>query len=105
MYDSINVKRNNKDAKTGDFTNSDSPLIPSRSVEVIMFNTDAGASIINLPAGINGKNYVIKNVGSSTNDVTINPNGAENLFGVNTGFALADSETVNIYYSTTNGWW
>lgn len=71
---------------------------------IVLGDTDGGVFNITLPAGIDGTNYRITNVGSSGNDLTIIPNGAELLVGTNVNFALADNETLDLVYETTEGW-
>lgn len=72
---------------------------------VIFCDTDGGTITITLPAGVNGKEYRIINTGSSTNNITISPNGSELLMGVNSNFTLRDSDVIIITYETTEGWW
>jgi hypothetical protein len=74
---------------------------------VILVDTDGGAITVNLPAGVEGTNYKIINVGSSGNDVTVDPNGTEQLYagGAGVSFALIDGEVINIHYNATEGWW
>ncbi len=85
----------------------DSPYAVLATDEIIVADTDGGAITVNLPAGVDGTHYRITNVGTAANDVTVDPNGAEELFGGGAGvsFALVDGETINIYYETTEGWW
>jgi hypothetical protein len=88
-------------------TNGDSPYNILSTDRVIYCDTDGGAITANLPAGSEGKNYKIINVGSSGNDVTVDPNGSEQLFGGGAGvsFSLGDAEIINIHYNSTEGWW
>jgi len=67
-------------------------------------NTDGGAWTLSLPAGVEGTYYRITNTGTSSNNLTITPNGVENLIGVNSSFILADNETLIIIYDATDGW-
>ena len=67
-------------------------------------NTDSTAFTYNLPAGVQGREYRIVNTGSSGNDITITPNGAEKLLGQNSSFILADGESLIITYDETDGW-
>jgi hypothetical protein len=73
--------------------------------EVIFVDTDGGAITVNLPVGVDGTRYQIANTGSSGNDITLTPNGAELLFGVNGSETLIDSENFIVTYETTEGWW
>jgi len=62
--------------------------------------------VANLPAGVNDTHYVVKNVGTSGNDVTLDPNGTEQLYkgGAGVSEVLHDLETFNIYYDATENW-
>jgi len=71
----------------------------------IFVDTDGGAIILNLPAGVNGQSYRIINCGSSSNDMSIAPNGAELLRGFNASIDYTDESEVIITYETTEGWW
>lgn len=77
------------------------------SDHVILVDTDGGAVTVNLPAGVEGTNYKIVNVGSSGNDAIIDPNGTEQLYagGAGVSFDLIDGEVINIHYNATEGWW
>jgi len=74
---------------------------------IVYCDTDGGAWTLNLPAGIDGTEYRIINVGGSGNDLTIDPNGSETLlgFGAGVSFDLVDSEALILHYETTEGWW
>lgn len=67
-------------------------------------DTDGGGFTITLPAGVVGTEYRISNTGTSGNDLTITPDGAELLIGVNTSFILTDGETLHIVYESVEGW-
>lgn len=69
----------------------------------VFCDTDGGAITITLPAGVDGTLYIIKNVGSSGNDVTLTPNGAETIDGAASG-TLVDKESFILIYETTEGW-
>ena len=81
-----------------------SPYVPSSEDEELFINTDAIPIIITLPAGIDGTNYRMINIGSSGNDVTLIPNGIEKLFGENTTERIADSEVLIMTFETNEGW-
>lgn len=72
---------------------------------VVYCDTDGGAITITLPSGISGRTYRIINTGSSTNDVTITPDGTDLLIGLNASDILFDSEVLVITYEETEGWW
>lgn len=72
---------------------------------LIAVDTDGGDVTVNLPAGTSGQShYKIINCGSSGNDVTVNPNGAEKLFG-DSSLTLYDGEVADIHFEATEGWW
>jgi len=65
---------------------------------------DGGDIEIDLPAGIDGTEYVIYNVGAG--NVTIDPNGTETIDGGAAGVAkVLGSGVLTITYETTEGWW
>jgi len=80
------------------------PYTVLASDHVIFVNTDAGNVTVNLPAGVAGTNYVIKNTGSSGNTVTVNPDGSETIIGA-TSFVLADGEDIDIDFNSTDYWY
>lgn len=71
----------------------------------IFVDTDAATITATLPAGVAGTNYRIVNVGTSANTVSLVPNGAELLIGVNSAFTLNDGEALIITYEATEGWY
>jgi len=71
---------------------------------MIFADTDGGAFTLTLPAGVEGRYYRIANVGSSGNDLTIAPDGAELLLGANANYTLSDGEVLIIVYNATEGW-
>ncbi len=72
---------------------------------VIFFDTDGAAIAADLPAGVHGKCYRVVNCGSSGNNLTLTPDGAELLEGANAAITLIDGEVYEIVYETTEGWW
>ncbi len=70
----------------------------------VFCDTDDGAFTVTLPPGMKGTEYRIVNTGSSGNNLTLAPDGAELLLGVNSSFVLSDSETLIIVYETIEGW-
>ncbi len=72
---------------------------------IVFANTDGGAYTATLPAGVEGATHKIINSGSSSNNLTIAPNGSEHLLGINSNFVLADAETLDITYSGVDGWY
>ena len=70
----------------------------------VFADTDGGAFTVTLPAGVAGTEYRIINTGSSENNLTIAPDGAELLIGVNANWTLMDGEALMIVYEATEGW-
>ncbi len=68
-------------------------------------DTDDDAIIVLYPAGVAGTEYRVVNTGSSANNVTLTPNGAELLLGVNSNFTLLDGEALLTVYEATEGWY
>ena len=67
-------------------------------------DTDGGSFTATYPAGVAGTEYRVINVGTSGNALTVAPNGAELLLGVNATFDLQDGETLLTVYEATEGW-
>ena len=72
---------------------------------IVFGNTDSAAWTVSLPAGVAGTTYKITNTGSSGNNLTVAPNGAEDLLGANSNFTLFDGESLIITYDATDGWY
>lgn len=82
-----------------------SPYTVLAADEDVFVDTDGEAITINLPAGVDGTRYRVINTGSSGNDITLAPNGAELLTGTNASRTLSDSSVIILTYETTEGWW
>ncbi len=93
-------------ADTTRIINTDSPYTVLATDVVIFCDTDGGAIETDLPAGIEGTHYKLINCGSSGNDLTVDPDGTEELYGAGAGVAstLADGEVIDIHYNATEGW-
>ena len=87
--------------------NTDSPYTVLVTDHVIYCDTDGGAITLNLLAGVEGTNHKIINCGSSGNDLTVDPNGTEQLYGGGAGVSqtISDGEVINIDFNSTEGWW
>lgn len=85
-------------------TSVDSPYTVLSTDRSIYADTDGGAIVLLLPAGINETKYTVKNCGTSGNGVDITPNGADLLFGINAVTVLFDGEVLDMQYETTEGW-
>ena len=68
-------------------------------------NTDSSSWTLSLPAGTEGQRHRITNSGSSSNQLTVSPNGSEHLLGENDDFVLEDGESLYIVWNTTDGWY
>jgi hypothetical protein len=83
-----------------------SPYAVSTTDHTIMVDTDSGAIIVNLPGSAGtGRHLRIVNVGSSDNDVTVTPDGAELLTGANASRTLSDRSVIILENHQSEGWW
>lgn len=75
--------------------------------EIVYANTDSGAYTVTLPTGVEGTHYKIMNTGTSGNDLTIAPDGTEQIWksGAGTSIVLSDGDILNLHYSNEDGWW
>ncbi len=71
----------------------------------VFIDTDDTGLIVTLPAGVAGTEYRVVNTGTSSNNATITPNGAELLVGVNSNFTLYDGEALNVIFQSESGWY
>lgn len=71
--------------------------------QMIYADTDGGVFTITLPAGVEGQEFRIANVGTSGNDLTIDGDGAEKVRGATTK-VVSDNEIMILIYNTTEGW-
>jgi hypothetical protein len=90
---------------TNRIDDGDSPYTALARDEIIFCDTDPGAVEVDLPAGVQGTHIKIINCG--INDVTVDPNGTEQLFGAGAGVAstLATGENIDIHYDAIEGWY
>ena len=86
-------------------TGTTSVTVTAGKLNIFFCDTDGGAFTVNLPAGTDADYVRIINCGSSGNDVTVAPNGAELLTGANASRTLSDSGVIILTYQTTEGWW
>ncbi len=82
-----------------------SPYTPLVTDEELFIDTNAIPISVTLPAGIDGTNYRMINIGSSGNDVTLIPNGTEKLFGEVVSEKITDSEVLLMTFQTNEGWY
>ena len=90
---------------TNKLVSEDSPYTVQARDTVLFCDTSSGAITVVLPAGIEGTNLKIVNCG--VNDVTVDPDGTEELFGAGAGVAstLTEGENIDIHFSDSFGWW
>jgi hypothetical protein len=77
-----------------------SPYLLVETMETVYGDTDGGVITINLKAGILGQQHRIKNVGSSANDITVDPDGSEQIDGGPTD-TVPDGTAITIQWSGT----
>lgn len=80
-----------------------SPYTVLAADEDIIFDTDSASITANLPAGVDGAAYTLKNAGTTGNDVVVVPNGAELLDGANASKSFSKG-VVDLSYQPTKGW-
>jgi hypothetical protein len=81
------------------------PYTPLATDQDIFVDTTLMPITVTLPAGVDGANYRIINVGTAGNDVTLTPSLLELLFGVNDAEKIADEEVLIMTYESTYGWY
>lgn len=87
-------------------TNSDSPYTVRRGDKVINANTTGGAITINLAAGKNDRIIYIKNTGAiGANDVTISPDGSDQIERLGTDLVLNPLTSARLVYSESEINW
>ena len=86
---------------------TDSPYTVLSTDLVIFCDTDGGAIEADLPAGTDGRHCKLINCGSSGNDLTVDPDGVEELYGAGAGVAatLADGEVIDVHFQSVEGWY
>ena len=82
----------------------DGPYTALSSDEVVFCDTDGGAITVNLPAGVEGTHYKIINCGTSGNDVTVDGNSTELVYGELTQ-TLRDGDVLDLNFSAVQGWY
>ena len=87
--------------------NTSSPYTVLSTDCCIFCDTDAGAITVLLPAGVDGTGYTVINTGSAGNDVTLTPNGTEqiNAGGAGVSQTITDGNAAGITFETTENWW
>lgn len=72
---------------------------------VVFGNTDSAGFTATLPAGVSGQTLKVVNSGSSGNNLTVAPDGSDDLLGANSSFTLFDGESLDITFDSTDGWY
>lgn len=67
-------------------------------------NTDTNAVTVTLQPGIQGRRLRLVNTGTSGRNLTIVPDGSDNLLGANSPFALRDGEALVLVFDETDNW-
>jgi hypothetical protein len=75
--------------------------------QIVFANTDGGAFTVTLPPGNDGRHFKIINCGGSGNTLTVDPSGAEQLYGAGAGVAstLEDGEVIDIHFNPVEHWY
>ncbi len=89
--------------KTTRIDSGDSPYTALASDHAIFADTDGGAITINLPAGVDGTEYKIKNCGTSGNDVTVDGDGGETV-DFDLTQTVSDGEAIQTIFESTEEW-
>jgi len=71
----------------------------------IFADTTSNAIALDLPAGEEGEAHRVINCGLTGYSVTLTPNGAEALNGVNAAETLYNSENLDLQFQTAEGWY
>jgi hypothetical protein len=73
---------------------------------IVSGDTDGGAFTITLPAGASGAEYEVGNTGTSGNDITLAPNGTDDILGNGAGvsFTIYDGEWLTLKFISGQGW-
>ena len=85
-------------------TDADSPYSVVSNDLVIFCDTDGGAITVNLPAGVEGTHLKIINCGSGSNNVTVDADGSEAVYGGATK-TVSDGSALDLHYNSVEGWW
>ena len=101
----INTEENWTGAGISRLTNISSPYTVLNSDKYLFCDTDGGAITVLLPSGVSGDSLTVVNTGSSGNNVTITPNGAELLSGANSNDVVVDGGKIGYWFDLTEGWW
>lgn len=83
-------------------TDSDSPYNLQPDTYKLFCNTDSGDITVNLTKGVTGREVTFYNTG--TGDVTLVPNGTEEIDGSNSNYVFGQG-VVTLTYEEQEGWW
>lgn len=90
--------------RTTGITRVDSDYTILADDSTIFADTDTGVINISFIAGVEGKAHRIVNVGSSGNQLNLIPYGTEKINGANETEVLYDSESLELQFDSTEGW-
>jgi hypothetical protein len=78
-------------------------ITPTSGYNVYYVDATAGAIVIDFPTAIaNAAWYIIKKIDSSSNTVTLNPNGAETIDGLSTQVIRFQNTSIDVYSDNSN---
>ena len=84
-----------------------SPYTVLATDTLIQTDSTAGVIVLNLPAGVDGKTYTVKDGAGTagTNAITVTPNGAETIEGAATYSVDTNYAAIELYYDSASTDW
>ena len=87
-------------------SSTDSPYTVQDRDKLILADTATAAVTVNLPAGTDGRMIYIKNIATSgANNVTVTPNGSDDIDRLGVSFGLTPMDSIKIIYSEDEANW
>ena len=87
-------------------SSTDSPYTVQDRDKVVLADTASGAITVNLPVGRDQRMLYIKNIATSgSNNVTVTPNGSDDIDRLGTSLGLTPMDAVKIIYSEDEANW
>lgn len=78
-------------------------IVPTTGYNVYYVDATAGAIVVDFPTAVgNAAWYIVKKIDSSSNTVTLNPNGAETIDGLSTQVIRFQNTSVDVYSDNSN---
>lgn len=90
--------------QTTELSSTDSPYTTRNRDEVILADTTSGAITVTLQAGQDKRYLYIKNVGTALN-VTVTPNGSDDIDKTGASWTLSPMQSIHIIYSSADANW